>query len=134
MFKILKKAAGFTVLGSSLLLATTARAHAQYDPNRHSQFYDGTRRGGQGDYYGHDHRYDDRYQGQYQGHGVGTGRGALIGGAGGAALGALFGGGMKGALIGGGAGAGIGAIAGHAHQQSMKRRYYDQQRHGYYYR
>ena len=130
MFRSFIRTARVVLLALPLALVPVAQGHAQYDQNRHSQFYDGARRGGNGNYNGRDHRYDDRYQG----HGVGTGRGALIGGAGGAALGALFGGGMKGALIGGAAGAGIGAVAGHVHQKNMKQRYYDRQRGGYYYR
>lgn len=132
MLKGSRKTALAAILGLSFLLTgAAAPAMAQYDPNRHGQFYNGTRRGGNGDYSGRDHRYDDRYQnGRYQGHGIGTGTGALIGGGGGAALGALFGGGMKGALIGGAAGAGIGAYAGHAHQNSQKRKYYER-RNGY---
>ena len=63
MSKVLRAAAQQVALGLCLLGpgATTA-AHAQYDPNRHPQFYNGTRNGGRGDYSGHDHRYDDRYQ------------------------------------------------------------------------
>lgn len=103
----------------------TATALAQHD--RHDRFYDGARRGGRDGYYDRGHDYDRGYQG----HGVGTGTGALIGGGAGAALGALFGGGLKGAIVGGAAGAGIGAIAGHEHQQTMKRHYYER-RDGYY--
>lgn len=111
-------------------------ARAQY--SHHGNFYNGARQGGRGGYYGggnssgYNHgNYSGYNRDQYQGHGIGAGRGALIGGAGGAALGAIFGGGLKGALIGGGAGAGIGAIAGHEHQQTMKRHYYER-RNGYY--
>lgn len=117
-------------------------AHAQYH-HGNDNFYNGARNSGRGGSYGHSGYHDggnhynngrynnDRYNdGRYQGHGVGAGRGALIGGGIGAAAGAIFGGGLKGALIGGGAGAGIGAFAGHEHQQTMKRRYYE--RGGYY--
>ena len=101
-------------------------AHAQYN-HGHGNFYNGARNGGRGGSYDRSGYHDGGYNndGRYQGHGVGTGRGALIGGGVGAAAGAIFGGGLKGALIGGGAGAGIGAIAGHEHQQTMKRHYYD---------
>jgi hypothetical protein len=94
---------------------------------RHGNFDNGMRRGGQGgNYYDsrHDYRdHDDRNRNQG---GIGPGKGALIGGAGGAALGAIFGGGMKGALIGGAAGAGIGAIAGQVYQNNR-----DNDRHGH---
>ncbi len=107
-------------------------AHAQYD-HGNNNFYNGARNGGSGGSYSHSGYHDGRNyhdggnynDGRYQGHGVGAGRGALIGGGVGAAAGAIFGGGLKGALIGGGAGAGIGAIAGHEHQQTMKRHYYE---------
>lgn len=114
------------VLLAGSLLAIPVATQAQYNRDRHGNFYNGAYQGGRGGYYnrGNDYNHGD-YRGGYQGHGIGTGRGALIGGAGGAALGALFGGGLKGALIGGGAGAGIGAIAGHVHQNNMKRDYYE---------
>lgn len=112
-----------------LMMGPGAQAQYRHDNDHHGNFYNGARDGGRGGYYDHGHDYN-RGDGRYQGHGIGTGTGALIGGGGGAALGALFGGGMKGALIGGAAGAGIGAIAGHAHQNTMKRHYYER-RDGY---
>lgn len=111
-----------------LLLGPTAHAQHQHGNN----FYNGARGGGRDGSYGRSGYHDggNYNDGRYQGHGIGAGRGALIGGGVGAVAGAIFGGGLKGALIGGGAGAGIGAIAGHEHQQTIKRHYYE--RGGYY--
>ncbi len=125
MLKVRTGTLASSLVALSLLMAPISQAQYHHD-NHHDNFYNGARQGGRDGYYDHGRDYD----GRYQSHGVGTGRGALIGGAGGAALGAVFGGGLKGALIGGGAGAGIGAIAGHSHQQTMKRHYYER-RDGY---
>lgn len=121
--------------GVSLPLVLAPVGHAQYDQQRHGQFYQGAYQGGRDGRYDEGRNYNrngnynrdgnyNRGDDRYHGHGIGTGSGAAIGGAGGAVLGAAFGGGLKGSLIGGAAGAGIGAVAGHAHQQSQKRNYY----------
>jgi hypothetical protein len=97
-----------TLLAAPLLFATVMPASAQ-TLHRH-----------------HRHYRSSHYSGErpYHGHGIGPGKGALIGGAGGAVLGGALGGG-KGALIGGALGAGGGALAGKAHQNHMKRDYYN---------
>jgi hypothetical protein len=111
------------VLLSCSILGSGFLAPAQNRGNNNSNFYNGVRRGGQGENYGGGHYHDNHYDNRNQG-GIGPGKGALIGGAAGAVLGAAFGGGVKGSLITGAAGAGIGAIIGKSAQDNRQNNYY----------